>query len=584
MNSVKIENGAVLALESIIQESPYMTADIKSNDRGPSWDGSICLYKSDDLRVEDILCGIPIQVKGKNKEEWLNRTGISYPIKYGHLRNYYNDGGVFYIVVVISNNGKKTTVFYNALTTIKLDDLLKGAEDKGADKTKNIPLRKLEKEYAVNLYNVLKQFGKDREMQGSGRGEVVKNAITVKDMDKIDSIKVSSGIATNELEVLRQVTTGEVCLYGHRKDVDMWFPFEQKHQKSMIFKSVLEVNNSIMIDGVEYYNTYRVEGEIEEDSHPIIRVSNNLSIDIGGKSISFDAVDTMESLVKDIAFLKAIQIGRRLVVHTLDVEITDVNLSDVMKKKIQLVQDLNNAFREIGVKCYKKFLEFTKEDWTSLDDLLNLYFRNIRPSNDKSNSWYIWKWEGKEVPLMLNIKENGEMDIVNWFTTTNYALFVDDEKQCQLPRFVTFERDTLIKLYIVPKEIWFKEIERVEYCENNVPHVLQFFIEILSAYDITGNETYFEVAELLSEKILSTMPELDYGVINKLQLVKRKRELSSEEILQLESVVEASDDIMTKCAVNILLDNIGVAKKILSGMKEEDREDFMRFPIYNLLK
>lgn len=130
MNSIKIEKGAILALKRIICLHGKMNELLNEDDKEPSWDGDIIIYSNEDLKAENIIYKIPTQVKGKNDESLLNRIRITYPVKYKHLRNYFNNGGVCYFVIVISDDGERTTIFYNALTPIKLQSLLKGTEKK----------------------------------------------------------------------------------------------------------------------------------------------------------------------------------------------------------------------------------------------------------------------------------------------------------------------------------------------------------------------------------------------------------------------------------------------------------------------
>ncbi len=174
MNSIKIEIGAILSLKNVIFRHGLIHDYINDNDKEPSWDGFIYLYKSEDLKAENIKYRVPVQVKGKNQQNLLNRQGISYQVEYKHLRNYYHDGGVFYFVVVISDDGKKTSIFYNPLTTVKLADLLKGTESKMPDQKMSIVLQRLVKNDSDKLHNVLTQFGMDREKQGNGNGRLLK--------------------------------------------------------------------------------------------------------------------------------------------------------------------------------------------------------------------------------------------------------------------------------------------------------------------------------------------------------------------------------------------------------------------------
>lgn len=124
---------------------------------------------------------MPVQVKGKNDESLLNRQMITYPVEYRHLRNYYKDGGVCYFVIIVSDNSQRGTIFYNALTPVKLQSYLEGKEDKRAEQTKNIPLKRLNGNDKNKLFNLLWQFGYERG--GQGAKEIVRKAISYEDLD-----------------------------------------------------------------------------------------------------------------------------------------------------------------------------------------------------------------------------------------------------------------------------------------------------------------------------------------------------------------------------------------------------------------
>ena len=584
MNSKKIEMGAILSLKQIILEHDLMDEYINDNDKEPSWDGSIYLHKSEDLKVENISCRVPVQVKGKNNEDLLKRQVIPYSVEYKYLRNYYYDGGVFFVVVVISDDRKKKALFYNTLTTIKLKDLLKGKENKKADQEKTIYLRRLEKDYGDNLYKLLKQFGMDRKDQGLGDGELVKKAINIEDMSKIDSIKASSYWVSNEAELLKEISEGEITLYGHRTDIDMWLPFDYSHQKEIEIKSMVRMDKSIGISDVNYYDYYIVERDKARESNPIIRLSENLSLDLIGGKINLDMVGDIETLLNDVNFINSLKEKRNISINGKEIiGINSINVSRNMNDKINLALELAEAYKEIGVQCNKKFKDFTEENWKSISNLLGLYKRKLRPKEGQQDAWYIWNWDDVVVPLLLVINESGKVDIINWFTTKRYSLFVSDELRVALPNFVIFKRDILEKLYNVPKTIWIVEIERVTYSEHNIEAIFSFFVEILSAYDKIHNEIYYEVADRLMNKVLEVNSESEYGIINKMQLIKRKKELSQEQIEKLEEMEENANDLMVKCAINILLENKRMAKKLIEKLTIEEQEKLMSFPIYGLL-
>lgn len=576
--------GAVLALKNVIQLNDLMKEYINDNDKEPSWDGFIYLYKSDDMKAENIKYRIPVQVKGKNQENLLKKQRISYPVEYKHLRNYYKDGGAFYVVVAISDDRRKTTIFYNALTTVKLNALLKNSEKKKPDQTKNVVLERLKNDDDKLLFKVLSQFGFDREQQGSGEGEIIEKVINIDVINKVDSIRVTSYLTTNEEEILKMVSSGELCLYGYRSDVDMWFPFDLEQQKDMRLKKVLQIDKTLGIDRQVYYNNYLVEREYSKD--PIIRVSENLTIDLLGGKLNFNMHGNIKSLKRDVDFLYAILNGNTFWMDNKQVsEYTDVKLPADLKANMEMITDFYNALEEIEFSCDKRTDEFNENNWKAVTKLINVYHRKIKLKEDNKSEWYIWWWDEKIISILIVKDENDKTQIVNWIGKEGYAVFTERETggQSRLPKGLLFKRDIWERLYDVDEEILLRDIEKSDYSERTLNDLYMFFVEILAAYDITRNEKYFDMAQLLSDKLLQVDENNEYGIINKLQLLKRKRELSEDEISVLEKLEENTNDSMVRSAVNILLENKHNAKKLVNQLSEEDQATFKQFPIYNLL-
>ena len=127
------------------------------------------------------------------------------------------------------------------------------------------------------------------------------------------------------------VSSGELCLYGHRSDIDMWLPFDLEQQKEIQLKRVIQMDKSIGIDREIYYCNYLVERENLKD--PIIRVSENLTIDLLGGKLRLEMHGNIESLMKDVHFLYAISRGNTFWVDNKQVtEYKDVNLPSSLQK------------------------------------------------------------------------------------------------------------------------------------------------------------------------------------------------------------------------------------------------------------
>lgn len=575
MNSIKIEKGAIGTLKQVIRSHDRMDEFLNSNDKEPSWDGNICIYKNSDLKAENIVYRIPTQVKGKKDEKLLKKSGITYPVEYKHLRNYFNDRGVFYFVVVISDDGEDTSIFYNALTTIKLQSILKGTEKKKADQTKSIPLVRLKNNDKNELYKVLMQFGHDSKEVGSG--ELVKKSISMRDLEKIDTIRMTT-YACNRSEVLKNVNSGEVCAFGHIASADIWVPFSYDLQRQIELFACQKINDIFSVDEIPYYKEFEIRKSTGKSI--IIQLSENLYIDMGTNKIQFKAQTYIDQVSKDIYFLEALRNAKSIYIGKKKMcTFENVNYGEDLNKAIQDFKNIQLALEKFHLKLDKRFGDFNSEDWESMDNLVKLFYGEINPDNEIT--WYMWWWRGKVIPFFVAIDREGSVQIENSLQMQRFRITVA-KSDYQVPFFIMFRRDVWEKLYDVDESILLEELEKATFnslTEGNFPLL---FVEILAAYDKIHDEKYYDIAKYISDKLLGVSPDNVYWKINKLQLLKRKRELSEGEFQELENMENRSNDKKIICAINILLENKRKAKRVLDEMNQEDREMFLTYPIYNL--
>lgn len=91
---MNVEMMGVTFVRLAIDKTDYLVSRINDNDREPSWDGDIEVYrKAGDVHSKaDLILRVPVQIKGQ-KNCNLKKKTISYPVELSDLRNYLNEGG-----------------------------------------------------------------------------------------------------------------------------------------------------------------------------------------------------------------------------------------------------------------------------------------------------------------------------------------------------------------------------------------------------------------------------------------------------------------------------------------------------------
>ncbi|MEE0808200.1 MAG: DUF4365 domain-containing protein, partial [Acutalibacteraceae bacterium] len=85
-----------------IAKTDYLVPHINDNDKEPSWDGDVEVYRKagDTHAKSDLMLKVPVQIKG-HKENNLRKQSIKYQIALSDLRNYLNAGGTTFMVVYV---------------------------------------------------------------------------------------------------------------------------------------------------------------------------------------------------------------------------------------------------------------------------------------------------------------------------------------------------------------------------------------------------------------------------------------------------------------------------------------------------
>ena len=130
MNNIDIEKFSIIAVDYSMYGC--LRPVLQKNDKSPSWDGEIQIYKDSLQKKEDMIGRIPVQVKGTANDDF-SQSEIKRSVCISDLKNYYNDGGALYFVIYVREN-RNTKIYYNALTPEVLHQILKETPEQQKEK------------------------------------------------------------------------------------------------------------------------------------------------------------------------------------------------------------------------------------------------------------------------------------------------------------------------------------------------------------------------------------------------------------------------------------------------------------------
>ena len=109
---MNIEVIGVSFFRSEIAKTDYLVANIKDNDREPSWDGDVEVYckPADNHKKQDLILKVPVQVKGMKMDD-ISKLSLSYPVEIADMINYLEVSGTIFIVVCFDSTGENKKIF-----------------------------------------------------------------------------------------------------------------------------------------------------------------------------------------------------------------------------------------------------------------------------------------------------------------------------------------------------------------------------------------------------------------------------------------------------------------------------------------
>ena len=593
-----LENLAVSAVKESIALTDTMSPFISDGDKEPVWDGHIYIYADKSKKKENIK-KVPVQVKGK-KTKNLKKDVINYSLGVPYLKDYLDDGGVFFFVVCISPSGKKKQIYYASLLPIKLRILLSDIKDN--QKTKSFELRQFPTDNDRKTM-ILLNFYENMQKQTSFRHAKLLSQEDLFQQGKLESITftvMGYGKRPNDIrDLLFEVD--DLYLYANIKGAAIPQPLEEIPDSLRLDEII---HNDISVKGEKYYSKFhrtKSKGQIELTFGRSVRI---IMIEKDHKlSINFKPASILEDALVDIPFILSIAEnyvieigGNPIILDGIKSLFPEQRINDLFSI-LEYYRRLEKIFDALHMKKNYDIACFSEEDHMNSARLFDALFEGKQISGLRKDIPYVALIDYADTKLLLVFKPTehpGTYEIADFFSDNTYELFRMGEngERITASKYMNLTADNFLEIGNIDyADIIdsFRNYIDEPYCAEDATQLL---LQIIHAYDKSQDKRtdVLEQAENMAKWIMEE-ENLDVDPIvkklNYLQIQKRKRALTEEEMRELVCIAESSNDkqgIYYKIGANLLLDNQMAAEFSFNKLSNEEKEQFRQYPIWRFSK
>ena len=592
-----IEEKALNHFKSFIEDSKVISQFIADNDKEPCWDGHLYLY-ADGIRDKEHLQGrVPIQIKGTEVGRFVTKKW-KFKLEKADLKAYLEEP-TFFIVCQVKKDSKERMLFFRELLPDLVNKLLRDMGKNATRMTLFHPLTEDLKEFEDQLMVFLSNSKKMISFAHSkllSMEEALKKGI--KDFSFIAPSKY-----TDRLQLMKYLSTHSSYIYAKiSKELDVDMPLSNGPGR-FIFQR--DDDGEVRVGDKVYFKGYHNE---IKDGRIIIKIGNVMTI-----NMPMDNTDMKQATVKlttKAKYLKESINEAEFGVALNDTGVLSVGMLDLQMKvhEKEYVEELRQKLiRWKELDNMLETLHVTKPfDLTAITDdqgkLIDLLIETVGKGN-------MVNLPGQEATLLLleigNIKlllwcaigKDGMCAIGDFFDRSiRIAYKISEDETINVSPYSYLQLD---KLWEKVDNIDFDNIissaeeaaRQHEYCYMMSNYDVLAMItaaDALEKTDVERSKKLLEEALKLNDWLIGKEPKDEMRplhIINKMQIMKRQRELTADERQTLEDMLndEFAGD-MVKAGVYLLLDRQEEFQQLFETMQEGEKKSLKEFPIWRFVR
>jgi hypothetical protein len=572
-----IEKKGVGWLGSKVAESKILEPYFKENDRTPSWDGYIFVYDKS-IKKANLKNTIPVQIKSTEVEA-LDSHRISYSLEILDIKNYYKIRGTIFVVIQIC--GRECKGFIKSLLPSELRNILAELEKTGRN-SKVIHLDELDTSTTTQLEYICEHFLIHQKLQYS----TIEYSLSITDASELEIPIVLDGTPLEE-----HIFSKEHLLYGKPANETV-LRYIQSAKITSISQSL---NRNVSINSKIYFSQYsatRASHGIFFEFGEKIRIDLR---DVGTANLSYKLTGTLSEQIMTLSFLlDMIQTG---IVYIGDGKLEIKNIDnkegfiDKVQSSLNFLNDVGvlfNSFRIDPDRLNISLLE--KREFAILQYLSDLMVHNKRQGTTPFQQGFNVVKVGN-ITLGIFVYKKADdtgYEILDLFAQPNNLKFrarVDAEKDFETSMYVILKQEFLTLVDNLDFEVVIRDIKKVVFSKEYGEVTTLFALELIKAYDVSNRRDFLDAASSIF-KWLQQMDDsnLIYR-LNELQIIRRQRAYTNDEqTFLMQQRTQNVGDNRILCAINILLENKSEAEYDFDQLIEEEKKEFIEYPIFTLAK
>lgn len=595
LDNKAIETLAVNAVKNSIVTSEYLDQFIAENDKEPSWDGFVYIYRNKSKKKSNLKGRMPVQVKGTECEDH-SKSKISFSMSTIDLRNYLYDGGCILFVVYIGNKGLTNKIYYVELTPIKLRQLLIEA-NKQDDKTvylKEFPNDNNKK--ATIFFNCLENCRKQASF-------IEGKLLTLEELEQqgvLENLVIPiSGVGIEDPQMA--LIKNEVYIYAKIKGSSIPQPL------NMILKNVCTqqtIDAMITIGDKLFYTKYNI---VKAENEVTWCFGESFTMKFYGEGkpckINYKNSDKIRVMAKDLDFMLEYLANGYFMINNIKIPFdysgmksSNFNVEEE-KEHLNFAKNVVKVLDMLGCSEDIDINDMNDEDWRNLSRLITAFLdkKPVKGLKEDLPSVICLKVGKLRFAVYLKkCEEKGTYQIYDFFKTYIPVVFEDKNnigEMLTISQFGILREKDLLTISNIDFDVLLPSFQEVEHNYETYNRANWFLIELLNAFDKARGsrkdqilKTSIDFSNWISE---APDEEFDYQVklLNKLQTVKRWRDFNNDEITILYNLVE-NPDTREDCIVGayLLLGLQQAAEIHFAKLTEEEQKNFKEFPIYHFWK